>query len=141
MFGNDRNQLRRLYCDAWAARQRGEPLDPLAHQIAEVIEAHPEYQALVEDPQAALGAEYTPEMGQTNPFLHMGMHLAIREQVSTDRPAGIRAAWQQLVARLGEHEAEHRMMECLGQAIWEAQRSRREPDEAQYLECLRRLAG
>ena len=140
MFGNDRNQLRRFYCDVWARRQRGESLDPLAGQIAAVIEAHPEYQSLLNDPDAALGSEFTPEMGQTNPFLHMGMHLAIREQVSTDRPAGLRAAYQRLLARHGEHDAEHRMMECLGQAMWEAQRAGREPDEQQYLDCVRRLA-
>jgi hypothetical protein len=141
MFGNDRNQLRQFYCDIWARRQRGESLDPLAAQIAAVIDAHPEYHALLTDPEAALGAEYTPEMGQTNPFLHMGMHLAIREQVSTDRPAGIRAAYQLMLARHGEHEAEHHIMECLGKALWEAQRAGREPDEALYLECVRQLAG
>lgn len=139
MFGNDRDQLRRVYCDAWARRRRGEALDPLARQIADVIAAHPEYHPLLDDPEAALGAEYTPEMGQSNPFLHMGMHLAIREQVGTDRPPGIRAAWQALAGRLGEHEAEHRIMECLGRALWEAQRSQREPDERQYLECIRQL--
>lgn len=140
MFGNDRNQLRQFYCDVWARRQRGEPLDALGQQIADVIAAHPEYQSLLNDPESALAAEYTPEMGQTNPFLHMGMHLGIREQVSTDRPLGIRAAYQLLLARYGEHEAEHRIMECLGQAMWEAQRSQREPDEASYLECIRQLA-
>lgn len=140
MFGNDRNQLRRFYCDVWARRQRGEDLDPLATQIAAVIESHPEYQALMTDPDAALSAEYTPEMGQSNPFLHMGMHLAIREQVSTDRPTGIRAAYQLLIARYGDHEAEHRMMECLGKALWEAQRSGSTPDEVAYLECVRMLA-
>lgn len=141
MFGTDRNQLRRFYCDVWLRKQRGETLDALGAQIAAVIEAHPEYQSLLNDPEAALGAEYTPEMGQTNPFLHMGMHLAIREQVSTDRPPGIRSAYQLMIARHGEHDAEHHMMECLGKAMWEAQRAGQEPDEMQYLDCVRRLAG
>ena len=140
MFGNDRDQLRRFYCDVWARRQRGEELDPLAAQIAAVIEIHPEYQPLMADPDTALAAEYTPEMGQSNPFLHMGMHLAIREQVSTDRPAGIRATYQLMIARLGDHEAEHRIMECLGRTLWEAQRSGSAPDEIAYLECVRGLA-
>ncbi|MDY6967775.1 MAG: DUF1841 family protein [Spirochaetota bacterium] len=141
MFGQDRDQLRRFYLDAWQRRMDGEPLDPLSSQVAQVIEEHPEYQALLRDADQALSAEYTPESGQTNPFLHMGMHLAIREQAGTDRPAGIRDAYQRLVARLGAHEAEHAMMECLGKAIWDAQRSGLAPDEGEYLECIRRLGN
>ncbi len=84
--------------------------------------------------------EYTPEEGQTNPFLHMGLHLAIREQVATDRPAGIALVHRSLAARLGDvHEAEHAMIERLGAALWNAQRAGLPPDEAQYLESLRRL--
>jgi len=135
IFGNDRNALRRFYCDVWSRHRRGEPLDPLASQIARVIAEHPEYHALLEDEDGALGAEFTPEMGRTNPFLHMGMHLALREQTATDRPAGILGIHQMLVSQHGPHEAEHRMMDCLGEAIWQA------PDEAAYLTCLRALVG
>ena len=89
-----------------------------------------------------LERDYTPEAGQSNPFLHMGMHLAIREQVGTDRPAGIRAVHSALAARLGGiHEAEHVMIECLGEALWNAQRAGVAPDEARYLEDLRRRAS
>ena len=81
-------------------------------------------------------------MGQTNPFLHMGMHLAIREQLATNRPAGITETFGLLMARVQDaHAVEHRMMECLGEALWQAQRSGQEPDEARYLACLRQLAG
>jgi hypothetical protein len=83
---------------------------------------------------------YTPEQGQSNPFLHMGMHLAIREQAGTDRPPGIRAIHAALAQRLGDpHEAEHRMIECLGEALWNAQRAGTAPDEAAYVAALRRL--
>lgn len=139
IFGNDRERLRRHYLEVWARRRRGLPLDPLGAQIAQVIEEHPEYQALLEDAERALGAEFTPEAGRSNPFLHMGLHLAIREQVSTDRPAGILAAYRELAARHGAHEAEHRIMECLGEALWQAQRSGTLPDEARYLDCIRAL--
>jgi predicted RNA polymerase sigma factor len=89
----------------------------------------------------ALEQDYRPEDGQTNPFLHMGLHLAIREQVSTNRPAGIASVHRSLAAKLGDvHAAEHAMIECLGQALWQAQRSGLPPDEAAYLESLRRLA-
>lgn len=141
IFGNDRDALRRFYCEVWARRLCGEALDRLAAQVAAVIEEHPEYQPLLADAGQALATEYTPEMGRTNPFLHMGMHLALREQAATDRPTGILAIHQRLAGRLGPHEAEHRMMDCLGEAIWQAQRSGRTPDEDAYLDCLRSLAG
>jgi hypothetical protein len=138
IFGNDRDALRRMYQDAWSRRRAGLPLEPLADQIATVVEQHPEYHRSIED-AAALSHEFTPEQGQSNPFLHMGMHLAVREHVATDRPPGIRAAFETLAKRIGDaHAAEHEVFECLGAALWEAQRSGRPPDEQGYLECVRR---
>ena len=114
-------------------------MQPLEAQIADVIELHPEYHAALERPDDVVERDYTPEGGQSNPFLHMGLHLAIREQVATDRPAGIAEVHRTLVQRLGDvHAAEHAMIECLGEALWQAQRSGRPPDEAAYLEALRR---
>jgi len=105
-----------------------------------VIGQHPEYHAWLEAGDAALAAEFDPQRGAMNPFLHLGMHLAIREQVGTDRPPGIRALHASLAIRSGGAlPAEHRMMEALGETLWEAQRSGRAPDEQAYLERLRRL--
>jgi hypothetical protein len=137
MFGTDRTALRRFYLEAWRKLRANEALEPLQRQIAEVVSEHPEYHALLEG-EDVLAQDYTPEMGQSNPFLHMGMHLAIREQLGSDRPAGIVTAYRALLLRLGDaHAVEHHMMECLGQALWEAQRAGRAPDEAAYLACLR----
>lgn len=137
LFGQDRDKLRRFYCDTWMARREGRPLEPLQAQIAEVIEQHPEYQSLLENADQALGRDYLPELGETNPFLHMGMHLAIREQVSTDRPAGIREAFRTLLIEYGDsHQLEHRFMDCLAEMIWSAQKHGTEPDESAYLDCL-----
>lgn len=139
MFGNDRNELRRAYYDAWHKAQQDQPLSGLELMLAEVIQLHPEYQKLLESPDATLDADYAVDQGQSNPFLHMGMHIAIREQVSTDRPAGIAMLHQTLSQRADHHQAEHQMMECLGEAMWNAQRSGTPPDEAKYLECLRKM--
>ena len=133
-----RDQLRRMYVEAWRKHRERLPLEPVEAQIADVVALHPEYHALLSDTERSLQQDYTPERGESNPFLHMGIHLAIREQVSTDRPAGIRAAHQELAKRCGEHEAEHLIGECLGRALWEAQRAGREPDEQAYLESVRR---
>jgi hypothetical protein len=139
IFGQDRGELRRMYADAWQKRCENRPLSPLEAQIAEVIEMHPEYQAAMT--QGDLDRDYTPDGGRTNPFLHMGLHLGIREQVSTDRPAGIAAVYRSVVARRGDlHAAEHEMIDCLAEALWEAQSSNRPPDEGKYLERLQRLA-
>ena len=135
-----RSSLRRMYLEAWRKHRESLPVEPVEDQIIRVVSLHPEYAQLLESDPAALDREYSPEEGQTNPFLHMGLHLAIREQVATDRPAGIAAVHRSLAARLGDvHEAEHAMIERLGEALWSAQRAGLPPDEAQYLESLRRL--
>jgi hypothetical protein len=134
-----REQLRTTWRTAWERRLSGLPLEPLQAQIAGVIEAHPEYQAFIAS-DAVLQQEFTPVEGRENPFLHMGLHLAIHEQIGTDRPAGIRAIHQRLTRTSGSaHEAEHQMIEILATALWEAQRAGRAPDEALYLERLNKL--
>ena len=136
----NREQLRQMYLDAWRKYTARQPLEPLEAQLAAVIAEHPEYVPLLESGEQALAADYTPEAGRENPFLHMGLHLAIREQVATNRPPGITQVHQALSQRLGDpHAAEHAMLEPLAQALWEAQRSGRMPDEQAYLERLRKL--
>ena len=136
----DRSSLRRMYFEAWRKHRESLPVEPVEDQIIRVVTQHPEYAQLLESGPAALVRDYTPEEGQTNPFLHMGLHLAIREQVATDRPAGIAVVYRSLATRLGGvHDAEHAMIERLGQSLWNAQRAGLPPDEAQYLESLRRL--
>jgi hypothetical protein len=135
--GQTRADLRRHYLEAWRRSRSGGLLSPLEAQIAEVIERHPECWRWLED-ETALDADFAGSIGG-NPFLHLGLHLALRDQIATDRPAGIRAVAQRLGSRLDPHEAEHRMMELLGQTLWEAQRGGRAPDEQRYIEALRRL--
>ena len=140
IFGNDRNELRQMYADAWKKRCDGTPVSPLEAQIADVIEIHPEYHDAVTGDD--LDKDYTVEGGQSNPFLHMGLHLGIREQVATNRPEGIRAVFDTLAARTGDaHDAEHQMIECLAETLWEAQSQNTAPDEQKYLERLRQLSG
>ena len=139
--GYDRERLRGMYLSAWRKFTAHQLLEPLEAQIAAVIAEHPEYVRWLEADERALGAEFTPEGGQQNPFLHMGLHLAIREQVATDRPPGIAGVHRRLAARLGDaHAAEHAMLEPLAEALWDAQRRGLPPDERAYLERLTRLA-
>ena len=138
--GESREQMRRRYLQAWRRYCAHAPLEPLEAQLAALIAEHPEYVPMLEAGEAVLGADFAPEAGRSNPFLHMGLHLAIREQVATDRPAGIAAVHRALARRMGgAHPAEHAMIEPLAQLLWEAQRSGQPPDEQAYLEQLRRL--
>jgi len=138
IFGQDRNEIRKMYADAWQKLCDKLPLSPLEALIADVIEMHPEYHDDVTDED--LDRDYTPDGGQTNPFLHMGLHLGIREQVATNRPAGIAAVRTSITRKLDDvHAAEHQMIECLAETLWEAQSSNKPPDEAKYLERLQRL--
>jgi hypothetical protein len=138
--GQNREQLRQLYLDAWRKYSARQPLEPLEAQLAALIAEHPEYIPLLESGPEALAADYTPEGGQANPFLHMGLHLAIREQVATNRPAGIAQIHERLATRLSDaHAAEHAMLEVLAEILWESQRAGRVPDEQRYIERLRAL--
>ena len=134
----DRERLRRTYVEAWRRRRDGAPLTPLDALIADVVALHPEYQPLLEDADSGVAFEASPGGGE-NPFLHLGLHIAVREQLSVDRPPGIRDLRRRLAARQPEpHAAEHVLMEALAETLWEAQRAGRAPDEAHYLALVRR---
>jgi len=140
MFGNDRNEMRKMFYTAWGNYNNKALLQPLEQVIVSIIQQHPEYHALLED-DSTINKDFTPEIGQTNPFLHMSMHIAIQEQLSTNRPDCIQSIYQTLTNKLGNpHEAEHAMMECLGQMIWQAQRDQTMPNEQNYIDCIQKLA-
>lgn len=140
MFASlSRDELRNLYRAAWRKFRTQQTLSPLDKQIVAVISEHPEYHVIIESAAADL-ANYSPRTGQLNPWLHMGLHLAIREQVATNRPHGIAEVHEKMAARLGDsHVAEHKMLETLAEELWEAQRSGKAPDELRYMEKLKGL--
>lgn len=139
LFAGQREQIRRVFVDAWRKHCDGVPLEPLERSIAAIVEEHPEYQQAMVDPDA-LARDYPVEDGETNPFLHMGMHMTIIEQVGSDRPSGIRALYARLRANHPDtHELEHAMMQCLARSLLSSQERNEPPDEQAYLRCLRRL--
>jgi hypothetical protein len=141
MFQPSQHDVRRFFCEVLRKQRAGEPLTPMEAVAAPWVDAHPEYHADLADLDAALAAVYTVEDGRTNPFLHLSMHLSISEQVSIDQPTGIRQAFELLAARRGSaHDAQHEIMECLGEMIWTSQRSGLPPDGHAYLDCVRRRA-
>ncbi len=141
MIIQDRDAGRRFFYEVWRKYNAKDRLEPLEELVLGVILEHPEYHEYLENEEDALALEFTPDAGATNPFLHMGMHIAIKEQVQTDRPAGIGDLYQLLLDKRfsDTHALEHRMMECLGETLWRAQRDQTLPDEQAYLECVRKI--
>jgi hypothetical protein len=141
MFNPSQEDVRRFFCSVRAKSRAAQPMDALETLAGQWLAEHPEYDANVADEAAALAATYDGSDGRTNPFLHLSMHLSISEQCSIDQPRGIRQAVELLAARRNSlHEAHHEAMECLGQMLWESQRSGRPPDGAAYVECVQRRA-
>lgn len=141
MFAPSRDEARRFFFDTWGKFRRGEPLAGLERSALQLIIAHPEYHAILDQPTRHRDRDYLPESGETNPFLHLSLHLAIEEQLAIDQPPGIAALFQRLVAKTGsDHDAKHLVLECLGEALWQAQRQGAPPDDKSYLACLERQA-
>jgi hypothetical protein len=142
MFNPSRDQARAFLFDLWDKQRAGVALTPLESMALAILVEHPEYHGVLEDRERYLERDWKPEGGETNPFLHLQMHLAIEEQVSIDQPPGIRAAVEALAARCGSrHDALHDVMDCLGEMIWQAQRHGTGFDNARYLDCIRARAG
>jgi hypothetical protein len=136
MFSSDRDAMRKIFFDAWRKHQEKIPLEPLEAQLIDIILLHPEYQALLDNPEQFQAVNFD----ETNPFLHLSLHLAIREQIKTNRPLGVTAIHETLCQRWQDtHLVEHNMFECLAQLLWEAQQSGKMADEETYLEKLRML--
>jgi len=139
VFDPSREQVRGFFFDAWRKYREGRPLEGLETVAVEVMLLHPEYHHALDDPDRFLDRDYTPENGQANPFLHLSLHVAIEEQLAIDQPPGIRAEFERILADRGDrHDALHAVLDCLGEVVWAAQRTRAAPDGVAYLECLRR---
>jgi len=127
-----------MFFEAWRKYRAGEVLAGIETLALEVILAHPEYHEMLSAPARYRERDYTDE---SNPFLHMSLHLAFEEQLSIDQPPGVRQAFQALAAKCHErHEALHQALECLAETMWRAQRDGAPPDAAAYLDCLTRRA-
>ena len=139
MYNPTRDQARQFFFDAWRKYRERQPLSGLEAIALDLMQQHPEYHTIFDSPERYVERDYLPESGVTNPFLHLSLHLAIREQLPIDQPRGIAAHYRRLLEKTGSaHDAEHLIMDCLGEMIWQAQRNRTAPDAEIYLGCLAR---
>ena len=141
MFSPSQADVRRFLCGVHAKTQSGAPMEAIETLASLWIAEHPEYHTDLSDADAAVTRNYDETPGQTNPFLHLSMHLSISEQCSIDQPRGIRQAVELLTHKLNSlHDAHHQAMECLGRMVFESQRSGRMPDGAAYIDCVQKHA-
>ncbi|MDO8651202.1 MAG: DUF1841 family protein [Undibacterium sp.] len=139
MFTPSQQDVRRFFCETFRKFHAREILTPLEAIASDWINQHPEYDDVLQNPETALEANYSINEGNSNPFLHLSMHLSIAEQISVDQPRGVRAAFEILTNKFNsQHEAHHQIMECLGEMIWNSQRSGLPPDGEAYIEALRK---
>jgi Domain of unknown function (DUF1841) len=142
MFDPSQADVRKFFCELWRKHTAHLPLTPLEAMALDWVLEHPEYHADLVDVEAALIKDYTVEAGRTNPFLHLSMHLAISEQVSINQPPGIQKAYETLGRKKNSlHEAAHALMDCLGEVVWNSQRTGLPPDGAAYIDCINRRAS
>lgn len=137
VFQPSRTEARRFFFNTWRKHKECASLAPIEEMALAILLQHPEYHAQLERPDVYVEKDYQPEAGDANPFLHLGLHLAISEQLSIDQPPGIRRHYQRLLAKYGdEASAQHLVMGCLGEVLWQAQRQGGMPDSRLYLDCL-----
>jgi hypothetical protein len=129
--------VRQFFFDAWAKFGREQPLTELETMAIEIIQMHPEYHPVLNHPEHYLEQSYFPEMGETNPFLHMSLHLSILEQVAINQPPGISGFYETLIKKHGSKlDAQHDLMDCLAETIWQSQRQNAPLDAEAYVRCL-----
>ena len=135
-MSHERITMRDVFFQAWRKHREGLLVEPLEQQLIDIIQLHPEYHALFMDRDNRLDHDF----GSENPFLHLSLHSALREQIQTDRPAGIQTLFKNLLVKnADQHSVEHKMMACLEQVLWQAQQTGKMPDEQEYLRALKQL--
>lgn len=143
MYDVNTHDVRRFFAHVWQLRFAPVPLDALQQKALRIMQAHPEYATILDNIEDYLDYNWLPEQGQSNPFLHLSMHLSIQEQVAIDQPFGIRDIHTQLCTKHNDNwvAAEHEMMEALAETLWEAQRFHRGLDVNNYMTKLRKLVN
>ncbi len=139
MYSNNREAYREAFFKAWQKFEACIPLLPFESMLVTVIQQHPEYHAFLSAAHPSRQQEFTPE---TNPFIHMSLHLSLEDQLRTERPAGIQAIYATLLEQHQDpHQVQHLMMRCLADTIWDAQARGEAADENCYMEKLRALCA
>ena len=141
MFVQNSNESRQFFVAVRKKMLGKQILQPLEALIADILHHHPEYDELLDDPKKALSDQYISENFEINPFLHLGLHVALQEQLDANRPAGIKSLYQNMRMKLNidDHDIRHLMMQCLAESLHKAQATNAAPSDNDYLDCLRQI--
>lgn len=143
LYNPSRDQVRQFFFETWAKFKQSAVLTDLEKIAVQVIQMHPEYHTILDSPELHIFQQYFPEMGETNPFLHLSLHLSVIEQLNINQPIGITEVYDKL--RQGynaeklesNHMAQHDLLECLAETIWQSQHNNEPLDSANYLSRLK----
>ncbi len=137
LYNPSRDQARQFLFDAWTKFKQHSTLTDLEKIAVEVMQMHSEYHFILNAPEQYMQQQYFPEMGETNPFLHLSLHISVIEQTSINQPIGIANVYATLQKKYGDnHRAQHDLLECLAETIWQAQHNNIPLDSAHYLALL-----
>jgi hypothetical protein len=138
VFFQDRKKQREFLANSWQKYTSNKPLEPLEQQLVSVIKIHPEYHNLIGN----IDSEYLPEQCGVNPFLHINLHLALRDQLSINQPKGVKEVHQKLIDQYKDpHVVEHLMMECIAEMIYISQKNNTTMDQESFLNCITSLTS
>jgi hypothetical protein len=137
MYNLNQKEVRNFFFDLYNKANKKDPLSDLEKITYSVILEHPEYNKVLANKEKYLEYNWPVENGETNPFLHLSMHLSILEQLSIDQPIGIKDLYQKLCEKFNDkHTAAHNLIDCLGEMIWLAQKNNTAPDPQIYFDCI-----
>ena len=137
LFNPSRDQVREFFFNTWLKFKQNQMLEGIEKIGVQVMQMHPEYHVILDDSARYMHQQYFPEMGETNPFLHMSLHLSILEQISINQPVGIVNIHQQLLMQYQDaHDAQHQLLDCLAETIWQAQHHQQPLDADHYMQLM-----
>lgn len=135
MYTNNRDTYRQAFFTTWEKHLKKLPLEPIEAQILEIVLLHPEYHRFLQKSKSNEKQEFSME---ENPFMHMSLHLAIRDQIKLNKPMGMAEIYRNLITEIeSDHEAEHALMQALKVALIHAQETGIPMSEDAYLDLAR----
>ncbi len=140
MQDNSPVALRQVYFDAWQKGLKQQVLTPMESILVDVIQRHPEYHAIFEGSHSFNDLKEEKFELDHNPFLHLGLHVAIIEQVSINKPTGVRPIYEKLLKKYQDKTVvEHKMMHCLVEEVYQVSKHNKAFNEKKYITSLRAL--
>lgn len=126
------NEYRVFFLQAWKKHLQGSKLSDLESQVRDVLLLYPQY-------ISELNQDKTYPL-EDNPYIQMGLHLTVWDQVRTNRPEGIRPWFLEACVANSQKEVEQLMLMVLRQTVYVSYQAGNLPCEQKYLNILKNSA-